>query len=95
MIPAKTCSSVKGTGDELRTTYAFRPQNISIQQQSSANALRGKILHREFLGSQVRYLIDAGGAELVVDQTHGGGQEWFGAGSEVHLNANTSNAVVI
>ena len=57
--------------------------------------MRGKILHREFLGSQVRYLIDAGGAELVVDQTHGGGREWLGTGSEVYLSANTSNAVVI
>ena len=80
-----------GTG----TNILLRPQNISIQQQSSANALRGKILHREFLGSQVRYLIDAGGAELVVDQTHGGGREWLGTGSEVYLSANTSNAVVI
>lgn len=80
-----------GTG----TNILLRPQNISIQQQSSANALRGKILHREFLGSQVRYLIDAGGAELVVDQTHGGGREWLGTGSKVYLSANTSNAVVI
>jgi len=80
-----------GTG----TNILLRPQNISIQEQSSSNALRGKILHREFLGSQVRYLIDAGGAELVVDQTHDGGREWFGTGSEVYLSANTSNAVVI
>jgi iron(III) transport system ATP-binding protein len=92
---------VTKTGDNLSlpqggtgTNIVLRPQNISIQQQSSANAMRGKILHREFLGSQVRYLIDAGGAELVVDQTHGGG-EWFGTGSEVYLSANTSNAVVI
>jgi iron(III) transport system ATP-binding protein len=80
-----------GTGKNI----VLRPQNIFIRQQSSANALRGKILHREFLGSQVRYLIDAGGAELVVDQTHGGGREWFDTGSEVYLSANTSNAVVI
>ena len=93
---------VTRTGDVLNlpqggsgTNIVLRPQNISIQQESSANALRGKILHREFLGSQVRYLVDAGGAELVVDQTHGGGHEWFGTGSEVHLSANTSNAVVI
>ena len=80
-----------GTGKNI----VLRPQNIFIRQQSSANALRGKILHREFLGSQVRYLIDACGAELVVDQTHGGGREWFDTGSEVYLSANTSNAVVI
>ena len=92
---------VTKTGDVLRLpqggtgkNIVLRPQNISIRQQSSANALRGKILHCEFLGSQVRYLIDAGGAELVVDQTHGGG-EWFGTASEVYLSANTSNAVVI
>ena len=80
-----------GTGKNI----VLRPQNIFIRQQSSANALRGKILHREFLGSQVRYLIDSCGAEMVVDQTHGGGCEWFDTGSEVYLSANTSNAVVI
>ena len=57
---------VTKTGDNLSlpqggtgTNIVLRPQNISIQQQSSANAMRGKILHREFLGSQVRYLIYA------------------------------------
>ena len=80
-----------GTG----TNILLRPQNISIQRKSSTNALHGKILHREFLGSQIRYVIDAGGAELVVDQTHDGGRELFGIGSEVYLSVNSANAVVI
>lgn len=90
------------TGDTLSLpsggsggNIVLRPQNISIQRQASANAMKGKILHREFLGSQIRYLVSAGGAELVVDQSHEGGQDWFETGAEVHLSTNTSNAVVL
>ena len=93
---------VTKTGDTLDLpsggsggNIVLRPQNISIQREASVNALKGKVLHREFLGSQIRYLVDAGGAELVVDQSHEGGQDWFETGAEVHLSANTSNAVVL
>ena len=36
-----------------------------------------KILHREFLGNQIRYLVRAAGAEIVVDQSHGRTQSFI------------------
>lgn len=95
---------VTNTGDHLRlpsgtdlagSNIVLRPQNISITHKSGENALEGKILHREFLGSQIRYLISAGGAEIVVDQSHSAGVEGFETGAKVHLKANTSGAVVL
>ena len=77
---------VTKTGDILSLAQGGTGKNIVLRPQN---------IFREFLGSQVRYLIDSCGAEMVVDQTHGGGCEWFDTGSEVYLSANTSNAVVI
>lgn len=73
----------------------LRPQNIEIQRTPVENALAGKVLHHEFLGGQVRYIVQAGGSEIVVDQSHKAGHDWIDAGTEVHLLANTENAVVL
>ena len=84
------------SGDHLGTSnLILRPQNISMSTKSGKNTLSGEVLHREFLGSQVRYLVQAGGTEMVVDQSHRAGQVWFKAGASVHLLANTSGAVVL
>ncbi|MDB4249349.1 ABC transporter ATP-binding protein [Amylibacter sp.] len=73
----------------------LRPQNISINHKKSKNSLPGKVRHSEFLGSQIRYLVAAGGTEIVIDQSHRAGQDWFANGTDVHLLVNTSTAVVI
>ena len=73
----------------------LRPQNISINHQKSKNSLPGKVRHSEFLGSQIRYIVTAGGTEIVIDQSHRAGQDWFANGTDVHLLVNTSTAVVI
>ena len=73
----------------------LRPQNISINHKKSKNSLPGKVRHSEFLGSQIRYIVTAGGTELVIDQSHRAGQDWFANGTDVHLLVNTSTAVVI
>lgn len=91
------------TGDVLNlpsadlkgTNIVLRPQNISITKAKSANSLSGSVLHREFLGAQLRYLVEAGGTEIVVDQAHVADQEFFEVGSTVYLVVNTSNAVVL
>jgi len=77
------------------TSIVLRPQNITLQRDPGANALAGQVLHREFLGSQIRYLVEAGGAEIVVDQSHRAGRDWFEPGMAVHLLANTDSAVVL
>lgn len=83
------------TGTGSGTSIVLRPQNISIQKKPGKGTLKAKILHREFLGSQIRYLVNAGGAELVVDQSHTPDDIWFENGTIVHLNANTAGAVVL
>lgn len=92
------------TGDSLSlpsgsaaagSNIILRPQNISMSHKAARDSFRGQVRHSEFLGSQVRYLVDAGGAEIVVDQSHSAGQTIFETGSEVHLLANTSSAVVL
>ncbi|WP_112322865.1 ABC transporter ATP-binding protein [Oceanibium sediminis] len=95
---------VTKTGDELSlpqgskadgSNIVLRPQNIEIHREAGQNALPGTVLHKEFLGSQIRYLIEAGGTEIVVDQSHSVGLDWYEVGANVHLRANTSNAVVL
>lgn len=84
------------SGNHLGTTnLVLRPQNIEISAAPVKKDLRGKVLHREFLGGQVRYLVQAAGVEIVIDQAHIAHQEWFELGSDVHLVTNTSNAVIL
>ena len=73
----------------------LRPQNISMSHKKTKNSLPGKVRHSEFLGSQIRYLVAAGGTEIAIDQSHCAGQDWFTNGTDVHLLVNTSTAVVI
>ena len=37
----------------------------------------------------------AAGAEIVIDQSHQAGRDWYDPGTAVHLLANTDNAVVL
>lgn len=92
------------TGDSLSlpdgsgavgTNIILRPQNISMSHKKAKNSLPGKVRHSEFLGSQIRYLVAAGGTEIVIDQSHRAGQDRFTTGADVHLLANTSTAVVL
>ncbi len=76
-------------------SIVLRPQNIVLTNKTGANTIKGRIKLREFLGSQMRYLIDAAGIEMVVDQSHQAGVTWVEAGSDVYLAINTENAVVL
>ena len=76
-------------------SIVLRPQNISIVAKDSANSISGTVMHREFLGSQIRYLVDAAGTEIVIDQSHVSGETWQDIGAEVSLNINSSAAVVL
>ncbi|WP_395541342.1 ABC transporter ATP-binding protein [Neotabrizicola sp. sgz301269] len=73
----------------------LRPQNITIQREAGRDALAGTVVHREFLGGQIRYLVTSGGSEIVVDQSHRSGRDWFDPGATVYLVTNTENAVVL
>ena len=87
-LPASTASHWS-TGAAL----ALRPHTISICERAlpasvaSGEAIRleGRIVEREFLGEFVRYRVDAGGTELIVDQSHLPDGEIFTAGQNVTL----------
>jgi iron(III) transport system ATP-binding protein len=81
--------------DAVGNNIILRPQNISMSHKKEKNSLPGEVRHSEFLGSQIRYLVAAGGTEIVVDQSHIAGQNRFETGDEVYLLANTSTAVVL
>ena len=54
----------RGTVVPAGARLVFRPQHAAL---AADGALRGPILHREFLGATVRYGIDVGGTEILVD----------------------------
>ncbi len=94
---------VTQSGDKINLNSAtpgdaslvLRPQNISICTSENSGTLAGNITHREFLGSQVRYLIKAAGAEMIVDQNHRAGVDWYNPGENVQLVINADHAVVL
>lgn len=83
-------SSILGQGN-----LVLRPQNIMVRPENSNTALRGKISHREFLGGQVRYLIDVADTQMVVDQSHSIDQPVMEIGAEVALDINRNSGVFL
>lgn len=87
--------SLPAGSSAVGSNIILRPQNISMGHKKTKDSIPGKVRHSEFLGSQVRYLVLAGGTEMVVDQSHRTAQVIFETGSDVHLVANTSSAVIL
>jgi iron(III) transport system ATP-binding protein len=80
---------------EGKGAIVLRPQNLEIVAQPGKDTLTGKVLHREFLGSQIRYIVETSGTNMIVDQFHHIGHDWRETGSNVHLKVDTNEAVVI
>lgn len=83
------------TAAQSGTQLVLRPQNIEIKKTSGKGTLKARVIHREFLGSQIRYLVNAAGTELVVDHSHTPDGVWFENGTNIHLRPNTSGATVL
>ncbi|WP_299345574.1 TOBE domain-containing protein, partial [uncultured Maritalea sp.] len=73
----------------------LRPQNITLSEQVELSGLRGQISHREFLGAQVRYLVDVANTQIVVDQSHAVDQPILEVGATVGLVINSRSAVFL
>ena len=94
---------VTTTGEALPITEApagrgsivLRPQNITLTTDGGPGTIAGEVVHREFLGSQIRYIVQAAGAEIIVDQSHSVGTDWQEIGAKVSLRINARTAVVI
>ena len=83
------------TAAQSGTQLVLRPQNIEIQKTSGKGTLKARVIHREFLGSQIRYLVNAAGTELVVDHSHTPDGVWFENGTNIHLRPNTSGVTIL
>lgn len=69
----------------------FRPQNLHVPQDNEPPAagrvrINGRIKHREFLGSSIRYTAQVGDQEVQVDSPHQSGTRPRESGSEVVLD---------
>jgi len=78
----------------------FRPQNLEITTDQGPTpparvTLRGRLTHREFLGSLVRYSVTSTGATILVDETHQRGHTPIDIGAEVCMHLSTDQIVVL
>lgn len=80
---------------EGKGSLVLRPQNISLTEQITPGMMVGKITHREFLGAQVRYLIDAAGTEIVVDESHNADGRLLEDGTDIGLKINSTSSVFL
>ncbi|WP_198590380.1 ABC transporter ATP-binding protein [Paracoccus zhejiangensis] len=95
---------VTGSGDALPlpmtakagpSSIVLRPQNITISPLCGPDTIIGQVLHSEFLGSQIRYIVQAAGSDLVVDKSHHMSEPPLPTGAEVALQVNMDSAVLL
>ena len=74
----------------------FRPQNISLCDQSSSDAdLNGIVKKREFLGNLVRYEIQVDQQQLLVDEIYGLGKDPAEEGMQVGLSMDSDHVIIM
>lgn len=73
----------------------LRPQNIALTDQPAEGLIRGRIRHREFLGSQIRYLVETADGTIIVDRLHEPDGLDYPAGSDVSLRVDSRNAPLL
>jgi iron(III) transport system ATP-binding protein len=78
----------------------FRPQDIAIQLpdcgvSEGEVAIFGKVNHREFLGSLVRYGVTVGEHIIAVDDSHSAGRRTFETGDDVVLNLTVKQVKIL
>lgn len=71
----------------------LRPQNISLA--ASAGDIPGTVAHREFLGSQIRYLVETPDGQIIVDTLHSTGAPPHDQGAPVFLNIDSQSAPLL
>lgn len=71
----------------------LRPQNITLTM--SEGETPGKITHREFLGSQIRYLVETADGEIIIDTLHSTGVPPYEEGAAVFLNIDSQRAPLL
>lgn len=72
------------------SAIVFRPQNVEITAQGSPSAngqnrISGNVSHMEFLGSVIRYSVDIGSDQVMIDHPHKQGEAMFAVNTLVDL----------
>lgn len=84
---------------ENPVTAMFRPQHLKIIENSSDdNSLihfKGLVRNREFLGHLVRYAIEVDGVNILVDDEHYMGRQYYEAGAELNLALDPSQVRIL
>ncbi len=86
------------TGSGL--TAMFRPQALSFgapTEESPAGdaVLTGNVRHREFLGSLIRYSVQAGAHVILAEDSHQAGRQVFDIGDNVALNLDMNQVRIL
>lgn len=71
----------------------LRPQNISLT--IADGDIPGKVAHREFLGSQIRYLVETPDGQIIVDTLHSTGAPPHDIGAPVFLTIDSHSAPLL
>lgn len=72
----------------------LRPQSVSLTEEK-LGSIAGKVTHREFLGSQIRYLVGTADGEIIVDTLHHAGQSGHAIGADVMLMIDSQSASLL
>jgi iron(III) transport system ATP-binding protein len=81
-------------------SLVFRPQNVRLlkpdePQPAGGFAAAGIVANREFLGSTIRYGVQVGDAELLVEEPHFGGSRTYDVGSTVTILLDLDQALFV
>lgn len=71
----------------------LRPQNIRIT--ATDGDIAGRVAHREFLGGQIRYLVETPDGQIIVDTLHSFGHPPHEEGSAVSLSIDSASAPLL
>jgi len=72
----------------------LRPHTLNITQDKDFH-MDGVIKNKEFLGSMVRYFVNIGTREIIVDSIHSKGSEVLGINEKIYLKTNKAESYVL
>lgn len=78
-----------------KAQLVVRPESIELATGASDDGLSGAVVSAEFLGGMVRYAVDVGGQQLLVDERHTRGKKRMDKGEVVALKLDPAQAVLI
>ncbi|NYT59308.1 ABC transporter ATP-binding protein [Alcaligenaceae bacterium] len=78
---------------ENASRIVLRPQNVRLA--ATGGDIPGKVTHREFLGSQIRYLVETPDGQIIVDTQHSADVPPHDEGAPVFLTIDSHSAPLL